>query len=153
MKSHSLWNMTAAAVVLGLAGCAMVNDKALHLFSSDAPAFAIVNGQLLEGAVTLLPDRTGHLGVTGSKEPITSCSGFVRYESSTAGSIDLRCNDGTAASMRYSLLSETRGYAYGATANGTASLTFGLAPAQAAAYLTVPAGQKLVVRGEGLDLQ
>lgn len=153
MKSHSLWNMAVAGMALGLAGCAMVNDKALRLFSSDALAFAIVNGQLLQGNLVLLPDRTGNLSLAGRKEPITSCSGQTRYESSTAGSIDLRCNDGTAASMRYSLLSETRGYAYGATGTGAASVTFGMAPAQAAAYLTVPPGKKLTVAGEGLDLQ
>ena len=50
MKSRSLWNMAAAAMALGLAGCATVNDKALRLFSSEAQAFAIVNGQLLQGA-------------------------------------------------------------------------------------------------------
>ena len=153
MKSRSLWNMAAATMALGLAGCATVNDKALRLFSSEAQAFAIVNGQLLQGKLALLPDRTGNLSLTGSQEPITSCSGLTRYESSTAGSIDLRCNDGTAASLRYSLLSETRGYAYGVTAAGAASVTFGMAPAQAAAYLTVPPGKKLTVAGEGLDLQ
>lgn len=153
MKSRTPWTIATAAWALGLAGCASVNDKALRLFSSDAQAFAIVNGQVLQGKMTLLPDRTGNLRLSGDKDPVTSCAGLVRYESSTAGSIDLRCNDGSAAPMRYTLLSETRGYAYGATATGAASVTFGLPPAQAAAFLTVPAGKKLSVTAEGLDLQ
>jgi hypothetical protein len=132
----------------------MVNDKALRLFSSKASAFAIVNGQLLQGDMVLLPDRTGNLMLVADKGAITSCSGQVRYESTTGGTIDLRCNDGAAAQLRYSLLSETRGYAYGTTAAGAASVTFGLLAAQAAAYLTVPADKKLVVNAsEGLELQ
>ena len=148
----------ALALPLILGGCAMVNDKAQRLFSSSANAYAIVNGQLLQGTMTLLPDRTGNLTLSTDKGAISSCSGQVRYESTTGGSIDLRCNDGTAAQLRYSLLSETRGYAYGPTtlgaATGAASLTFGLPAAQAAAYLTVPADKKLTVNAaEGLDLQ
>lgn len=136
----------------------MVNDKALRLFSSSANVYAIVNGQLLQGTMVFLPDRTGNLTLATDKGAISSCSGQVRYESTTGGAIDLRCSDGAAAQLRYSLLSETRGYAYGATATGAvtgvASLTFGLPAAQAAAYLTVPADKKLTVNAaDGLDLQ
>jgi hypothetical protein len=152
----------ALALPLILGGCAMVNDRALRLFSSSANAYAIVNGQLLQGNMIFLPDRTGNLTLATDKGAITDCSGQVRYESTTGGSIDLRCSDGVTAQLRYSLLSETRGYAYGpATASaaagavtGAASLTFGLPAAQAVAYLTAPPGKKLVVNtAEGLDLQ
>lgn len=143
---------------LVLGGCAMVNDKALRLFSSKANAFAIVNGQLLQGDMVFLPDRTGNLTLIADKGAISSCSGQVRYESTTGGAIDLRCNDGTAAQLRYSLLSETRGYGYGPTTlgatTGAASLTFGLSANQALAYLTVPADKKLTVNAaDGLNLQ
>lgn len=144
----------ALALPLVFGGCATVNDKALRLFSSKATVFAIVNGQLLQGDMVLLPDRTGNLTLTSDKGAISSCSGQVRYESTTGGAIDLRCNDGAGAQLRYSLLSETRGYAYGPTSAGAASLTFGLTATQALAYLTVPADKKLTVNAaDGLDLQ
>jgi hypothetical protein len=145
----------APVLVIGLAGCATVNDKALRLFSSKVPAYAVVNAQVLQGDMVLLPDRTGNLALTGGQGAISSCSGQVRYESTTGGTVDLRCNEGTALVLRYSLLSEARGYGYGAAAGGApASLTFGLPPAQAVAYLTVPAGKKLVVsEGGSLELQ
>jgi len=140
---------------VAVAGCATVNDIALRLFSSKVPAYAIVNTQLLQGDMVLLPDRTGNLALTGGQGAISSCSGQVRYGSTTAGTVDLHCNEGTALTLRYSLLGETRGYAYGAAAGGApASLTFGLPTAQAVAYLTVPAGKKLVVNeGGSLELQ
>lgn len=140
----------APALVIGLAGCATVNDKALRLFSSKAPAFAIINAQVLSGDIVLLPDRTGNLTLTGGPGAITNCAGLVRYESTSAGAVDLRCNEGTAVTLRYSLLSETRGYGYGSAA----SLTFGLPAAQAVSYLNVPDGKKLVVNEAGtLELQ
>ena len=139
---------------VGLAGCAMVNDKALRLVSSKVPALAVVNAQLLRGDMVLLPDRTGTLSLTGEQGPIFTCSGLVRYEASTSGVVDLRCNDGSASLMRYSLLSETRGYGYGTTATGAASLAFGLAAGDAQAYLSVPSNKKLVDKGDGaLELQ
>jgi hypothetical protein len=142
-------------LVIGVAGCATVNDKALRLFSSKVPAFAIVNAQVLSGDLVLLPDRTGNLTLSGGQGAISNCAGLVRYESTSAGSVDLRCNEGTSIVMRYSLLSEARGYGYGSAASGApASLTFGLPPAQAVAYLTAPAGKKLVVNEAGsLELQ
>lgn len=155
MESWRRSRFVLSGLVIGVAGCATVNDKALRLFSTKVPAYAIVNAQLLRGDMVLLPDRTGNLTLTGAQGAISNCSGLVRYESSTAGTIDLRCNDGTAAAMRYSLLSETRGYAYGPAVGGTpVSLAFGLPPAQAVAYLTVPTGKKLVVsEGDSLELQ
>ena len=151
------WNPSQGILVVtvaGLVGCAMVNDTALQLVSSRVPALAIVNGQLLSGELALMPDRTGTLSLTGGQGSISNCSGQVRYEASTSGVVDIRCDDGSASLMRYSVLSETRGYGYGATATGVASLTFGLAAVDAKAYLSVPANKKLIVKGDGaLELQ
>jgi len=155
MEFRRLVRLMVPGLVIGMAGCATVNDKALRLFSSKVPAFAIVNAQVLLGDMVLLPDRTGNLTLSGGQGAISNCAGLVRYESTSAGSVDLRCNEGTSIVMRYSLLSEARGYGYGSAASGApASLTFGLPPAQAVAYLTAPAGKKLVVNEAGsLELQ
>jgi hypothetical protein len=79
----------------------------------------------------------------------------MRYTASHSGTIDLSCSDGTTTQLRYTLLTETRGYATGANAAGPVSLAFGLSPQDARAFLTVPAGKRLVIsEGEGvLELQ
>jgi hypothetical protein len=138
-----------------VSGCAIVNDKAMRLFSSKVSAVAIVNAQLLQGDLVFTPDRTGTLSLAGANGPIANCSGQVRYTGTTSGAIDLRCNDGSAAELQFSLLSETRGYAYGQTATHVASLAFGLPAAQAQSYLKVPSDKRLVVRGAdgALELQ
>jgi hypothetical protein len=149
MRRRSWAGLTPAVWMLGLSGCAMVNDKALHLVSTKLPAVAIVNAQVLQGDVILLPDRTGTVTLYAGAGTIKNCAGQVRYEASNSGAIDLRCNDGSATVMRYSLLSETRGYAYGASSAGPGSLTFGLAAVDVAAYLTVPSGKKLALNASG----
>jgi hypothetical protein len=140
----------------------MVDDKAQALFASTSDAIALVNGQLLVGKLQIGIDHTGTLllaqpapapvpkaaasGTTSSTATNisrTSCSGRFRYTSSTAGAVDLRCNDGTSVDMTIALLSVTRGYGYGQNAAGPASMTFGLTPQAARAYLLVPAGKQL----------
>jgi len=144
-----------------LSACAMVDDKAQALFASTSDAIALVNGQLLIGKLQIGIDHTGTLLLTQPASPAsktaaagtpstsadyslrTSCSGRFRYTSSTAGAVDLRCNDGTTVELTIAMLSVTRGYGYGQSAVGPASLTFGLTPQAARAYLLVPAGKQL----------
>ena len=134
----------AAALALVLGGCAKVNDKTLGWFSTNVDAFVIVNSQLLTGNVALIPDRTARLAFSDGSGPVSSCAGSMRHTASNAGVIDLRCSDGSVAELQFSLITETRGYAYGSTAGGPVSLTFGLPPEEASAFLTAPAGKKLV---------
>ena len=77
----------------------------------------------------------------------------MRFTGTTSGAIDLRCNDGSAVDMQFALLSEARGYAYGQTASGPLSLTFGLSNQEALAYLKVPADRKLVEAGKDKKLE
>ena len=154
-STHSVAALCAAGL---LSACAMVDDKAQALFASTSDAIALVNGQLLVGKLQIGIDHTGTLLLTQpvpvaaasgtqsagtTSAPRTSCSGRFRYTSSTAGAIDLRCNDGTSVDLTVALLSVTRGYGYGQNAAGPASMTFGLTPQAARAYLLVPAGKQL----------
>ena len=84
-----------------------------------------------------------------------SCGGALRYTASTGGEIDLRCNDGTLVSLQTTLLSETRGYGYGRTEQGPASIAYGLSVEEAQAFLTAPSGKTLVISPQsgGFDLQ
>lgn len=164
------------------AGCADLNDTGMSALATRVTAFAIVNDQLLQGEMTLFPDHTGTLTLRTPDVPGTasgfsglnpeakpgpttggvaalvgaaSCVGRMRYASTTLADMDLRCHDGSVAPMRLALIGETRGYGYGQTANGLASVTFGLRPAEARAHLTVPRGRQLVERtdSDGLELR
>lgn len=158
MNSRLLINVCSWFILLGAVGCSSVNDRALRVISSKASAYAIVNGTLLQGDLTIVPDRTGKITLstgTGSDGTVVlACVGQSRYEASNSGVIDLRCSDGTFAALTFSLISETRGFAYGATSLGPASLAFGLPPSEAQAYLRAPINGKLVLKtGDVLELQ
>jgi hypothetical protein len=99
----------------------------------------MVNGHWLEGDVLLVPDRTGRASFAANegakKGAIGSCSGSLRYTATYSAEMDLHCDDGTQLTLQTTLLSETRGYGYGATARGPASVSFGLPEADAHAFM------------------
>ena len=136
------WLWTALGVAL-LCGCARVNDAGMRLVSSTADAYLIVNGQYLTGDVRLIPDRTGRVSFSSEAGAIRSCGGGLRYTASNGGEIDVRCSDGTQVALQITMLSETRGYGYASTAQGPASVAYGLSEQDAQAFLTVPSGMVL----------
>ena len=166
-----LCTLVASAMAGFLAGCADLNDTGLAALSYKVPAFAIVDEQLVHGEMVLFPDHTGTITLRaevaaagtgpesgGSPRPtgkpvLTSCVGRMRYTGTTAGVIDLRCNDGAMADLRMALIGDTRGYGYGYTGSGLASVVFGLTPIEARAHLTVPPGKQLLERTEGGGLE
>jgi hypothetical protein len=148
MKQYRVATALVVVALTALAGCAKVNDRAWRLFATGGDAYAVVSDQVLQGDVQLVPDRTGTVTLKSLKGPITSCFGSLRFTASTAGAIDLRCNDGQALELQFALLSESRGYAFGQGATGPASLTFGLSASEAKAYLKVSANKKLVEVGK-----
>lgn len=158
MKWASAW---ALALSLGLSGCARLSETGVLLLGTTVPALAIVNGQVLQGEVQLLPDRTGSAALRANSNAsnnaestsISNCMGRLRFTGTTAGEIDLRCNDGSMTKLVFSLVSDATGYAYGQTATAPASLTFGMRPAVASAYLTVPPSKKLLERADGASLE
>lgn len=137
----------ALATLLG--GCARVNDAGMRMVSSTVDAYLIVNGQILTGDVRLIPDRTGLVSFSSEEGLIRNCSGGLRYTASFTADIDLHCNDGTQVALQTSLLSETRGYGYGRTAQGPASVAYGLSEEDARAFLTTPPGMVLGASATG----
>ena len=155
-----------------LTGCADLNDTGLAALSYKVPAYAIVDEQLVQGEMVLFPDHTGTITLraeaipaaapsvdtvaasrSANKPAMTSCVGRLRYTATTAGVIDLRCNDGSIADLRMALIGDTRGYGYGYTATGLSSAAFGFTPVEARAHLTAPPGRQLVERTEGGGLE
>ena len=152
--------------------CADLNDTGLAAMATRVQAYAVVNEQLVQGEMTLYPNHTGTVALrvelaqpasTGidlnapaqpAERPIlNSCLGRFRYTSTTYGAIDLRCNDGSSTDLRMALIGETRGYGYGQTATGLASLTFGMGPTEARAHLTTPPGKQLQESGTSSGLE
>jgi len=160
MKLASAWAL-ALGMGLGVSGCARLSETGVLLLGTTLPALSIVNGQVLQGEVQLLPDRTGSVALRTSANPpnspesapISNCMGRLHFSGTTAGEIDLRCNDGSVATLVFSLVSDATGYAYGQTATAPVSLTFGMRPAVARAYLTAPPAKKLVERADGSSLE
>ena len=154
--------LASLAFLWAATGCAQVSDGSLLIFSSRVPAIALVNGQVLQGEVQLMPDRTGSATLSSRTKPpsagadsarITSCVGQLRYTSSVAGTIDLRCNAGVGVELVFTMLSNTRGYAYSQAPGVSVSMTYGLAPDEARAYLELPSGRALVLRPGSSDLE
>jgi hypothetical protein len=125
----------AACAVLLTAGCAMVNDTSLRMVSTKVDAYLLVNKQWLTGDVLLIPNRTGRASFTATQGDITRCSGSMRYTGSYTADLDLHCNDGTQVTLDAQLQGETRGYGYGATAQGPASIAFGMDEDEAHAFM------------------
>lgn len=139
--------LSFALLVSALGGCAKLEDRARYYLSSSATVYAVVGGRLLQGEAQLYSDRTATLSAdTGlSVAPAVHCAGRMRRTGTTAANVDLRCSDGTEMSIPVVMLAEAQGY--GLSPNGAApaaSLTFGLEPAKAVAYLRAPAGQQIV---------
>lgn len=159
MKQQSIVIALAAMAIgtlQGLTGCAQINDTGMSLLSSTVPAVAIVDAQLLQGEIKLFPDHTGTVTLRApglGAASLTSCVGRLRYTATTTGSIDLRCNGGVMADVKTTLLGDTRGYGYGSTASGMASLAFGMTSAESRAHLIVPPNRQLVSQPESSDLE
>lgn len=159
MKPQTLVITLTAGLLGGLVGCAQINDAGLAFVSSTLPAAAVVDDQLLQGEIRLFPDHSGTVTLRSSGESslgtaaLTSCMGRLRNTATTTGAIDLRCNGGVMANVSMTLLGDTRGYGYGTTTSGTASLVFGLSAADTRAYLRVPANRQLVEHAEAPYLE
>lgn len=130
----------ALACAWGLTGCADVEHVAWTLASSTKPAILLLAGQTLEGSVQLRPDRTGAVQMRGSGT-IASCAGSLRFTAVNSGLMDMRCSDGAVFDLRFSLVNEVKGYAYGTHQDAAVALTFGMDTPQAQAYLA-PAQQR-----------
>lgn len=149
--------MTAAAMaamlLVALTGCAKINDAGKRLLASSATAVAVVNDTLLLGDAVLLLDRTGRLDLQSSPPSGLKCRGEMRYTATQTGVVNLRCSDGTETRLVFSAISDIMGFGSGSNAHGPVTFTFGMEPAAAAAYLTLPAGQRMVTSAGGVRLE
>jgi hypothetical protein len=139
----------SALLILALTGCAKVNDTGMRLLASSSPALAVVDDTLLSGKVTVYIDRSGTVNLESGPLSGLKCMGTLRYTATRSGVVNLQCSNGTNALMNFNAIGETSGYGGGKTAKGLATFAFGLEPADAMAYLKLPAGKRVVETPEG----
>lgn len=139
------------ALPLLLGGCARSYDMTAKLLASDVPVHAVVGERVLSGRALLYADRTATLTLDAAGEPSLNCMGTMRYTATNGGVVSLRCSDGVQARFPFAALGEISGH--GRAAQGNVSLTYGLEPEPARAWLTPPAGKRLMVSGDNLSLE
>jgi hypothetical protein len=133
----------ALAATLALLGCAKMEARIQGWMASSVPAYAVVNGVLLEGQATIFNDRSGGTLRLAARQPSQTCVGDLRYTATAAGSLALHCEGGVHLRMAFTATDALRGFGTGTTEEGPAAFTWGMAPADASAYLPLPAGQRM----------
>jgi hypothetical protein len=151
-KAHARVTLLLA-LSLFLGACARLNDVTMRAMATPAPALAVMGNRVLTGQALVYTDRSGTLELQDASEPALSCMGALRYNTTNSGTVNLRCSDGVQAQLSFTALSEASGHGSGRTDAGLVSFTYGLEPGPARAWLTPPAGKRLVVHGEGLRLE
>ena len=136
-----------------LGACAALHDATMRALASPAPALAVVGERVLTGEVLLYTDRSATVQLRGEGEPALSCMGRMHYTSSTGGTVSLNCSDGSQALLPYLALSETSGHGRSLTGTANISLTYGLEPEAARAWLVAPEGKRLLPDGNSLRLE
>lgn len=130
-RRYSVWGGVCATL---LSACADMEHLAWHLASSAKPAWMHIAGQRLEGEVRIRPDRTGAIRLTGTGD-IASCAGSLRFTAIKSGEVDMRCSHGAMFDLRFAMVNEVKGYAFGTFQGATVALTFGMDAPEALAYL------------------
>lgn len=138
-----------AALAVGLAA---VPPASAGLLSATGAVIAILGGELFVG------EAEGHLGGAGTltirsqKNPSLACAGDFISSAKLGGSGQLSCSDGTRATFRFKRLTVFRGHGSGSFSRGPMSFAYGLSAEEAAPYLTLPEGKKLVQTGTELSI-
>lgn len=147
------------ALVLGFAVApflpadARAQEMRWGFFSVTLAVIAILDDDLYVGEAVGYLDRTGTIDLRSVRDPAKRCAGRFRYTSGKTGIADMRCDDGAEATMSFNALDTFSGYGRGATPRGQASFTFGLKVEEAATFLALPAGKKLVAGDGGPRLE
>ncbi len=143
-RSSLVGALAAVLLATGLGGCAWMYEKTRRAVATPSLALAVIGNRLLTGKAVLYTDRSATIELSNKDDPPLSCLGTMNYTNSMGGVLDMRCNDGSQIRLPYTALSDTKGRAAG----GGVSLTYGLPPENARAWLTPPEGRRLTVMKE-----
>ena len=146
-------DLASVVLALFLAGGAGAETVRPGFFSVRLPVIAILHDELFVGEAVGYLDRTGTIEVKSVLDSADKCVGTFRYTGPETGVVQLRCDDGSEATLLFDGLGAFSGYGQGNTRRGPASFTFGLGPGEAASHLKVPRDKKLVEGAEGPRLE
>ncbi len=140
MRSLLLTGVAALAVL-----AAWASPACAGLFSSTGPVIAILAGDLYLGEAEGNLDGSGTIAIKSQARPEVGCRGEFTSsaEHGGTGKGDLRCSDGSTATLQFKRLSLVRGYGSGSSSRGALSFTYGLSAEESGPYLMLPAGKAL----------
>ena len=139
-----------------LAACVAVvvptSASASGLFSATGMVIAILADELFLGEAEGHLDGSGTLAIHSQKTPGLTCVGQFTSSAELGGKGQLHCSDGSSATFHFQRLTMWNGHGAGSFSRGPMSFAYGLSAEEAAPYLTLPAGKKLVQTGSNLAL-
>jgi len=138
------------AACIGLAVPAAL--AAAGLFSATRQVIAIVAGDLFVGEAEGNVSGAGTLAIRSQSDPNLTCIGQFTSSAELGGSGQIQCSDGAFATFQFQRLSMFSGYGTGSFSRGSMSFVYGLTVEEAAPYLKLPDGKKLMLEGAGLAL-
>ena len=141
--------LIAGIACIGLAGSA---PAAAGLLSSTGEVIAIMAGELFTGTAEGHLNGAGTISIHSQKTPGLTCSGQFTSSAELGGKGKLACSDGSSATIKFKRLTIYRGHGTGRFSRGPMSFTYGLTAGEAAPYLKLPKGKKLVHNGKELAL-
>lgn len=142
--------ITILAACAGLAGSP--TPAGAGLFSATGNIIAIVADDLFTGEAEGHLSGAGTLAIRSQKDPALTCLGQFTSSAELGGTGRLQCSDGTTATFSFKRLSVFRGHGVANFSRGAMSFAYGFTPEEAAPYLKLPEGKKLVQNGTQLAL-
>jgi phospholipid transport system substrate-binding protein len=135
--------VTSVAAFAALAG--WTHPAGAGLLSSTGPVIAILADDLYLGEAEGNLDGSGTIVIKSQARPEVDCRGEFTSsaEHGGTGKGDLRCSDGSTATLQFKRLSLVRGYGSGRSSRGALSFTYGLSAAESGPYLALPPGKAL----------
>jgi len=140
-------------IAIACAGVA-VTETVAHagLLSSTGAVIAILADELFVGEAIGHLSGAGTLAIRSQERPELSCHGQFTSSAALGGSGRMVCSDGATATFHFQRLSVLRGYGTGNFSRGGMSFAYGLTAEEAAPYLILPMGKKLISIGPALQL-
>jgi hypothetical protein len=129
-----------AIIALGfVTGCASTAGTTTAA-SRQVVVMSVIDDGFFVGFAQLGADPfRGTLEMISESRGVIRCSGDFQAATIDTGKLAVRCSGGLDLDFNLSGLAQAKGYGYGKTSRGIASLTFGLSVAEAEKYLLMPA--------------
>jgi hypothetical protein len=130
---------------IGIAGPATLAHAGL--FSSTGEVIAMLANELFIGEAEGHLNGAGTIAIHAQRNPALTCLGDFTSSAAAGGKGQLQCSDGTVASFSFKRLSVWRGFGGGSSSRGPLSFAYGVGYLEAAQYLKLPEGKRLLHNG------